>query len=379
MLIPRISISDIDHKLKPNKVLIIYGARRVGKTELLKAYLSQQKKKYLWLNGEDDQTLRLLAEQSVSNYQRLMSGMKLLVIDEAQQVPNIGKKLKLMVDELEDVCIMVTGSSAFDLTHQLGEPLVGRKNVIHLHPLAQMEFEQVESYKQTVDNLELRLIYGGYPELTHFNSEKEKKEYLNDIINSYLLKDILVIDGIRKSSKLMDLLRLIAYQVGSEVSVEELANQLKSISRNTVEQYLDLLTKVFVLYKIGGYSRNLRKEVTKSNKWYFVDNGIRNAIIQNFNPMSLRNDHGQLWENYILSERIKYQEYKGLNAENYFWRTYDQQEIDWVEQQETHLQGTEIKWNERKARKKPPVAWSKAYPDAGFQTITPINYLNWIT
>ena len=346
---------------------------------MLKAYLKQQDKKYLWLNGEDDQTIKLLEEQSIANYKRLTAGIYLLVIDEAQQVPDVGRKLKLMVDELAGIHIIGTGSSSFDLTHQLGEPLVGRKNVIHLHPLAQMEFAKVENHKQTSDNLEIRLVYGGYPELTHLRSEREKKEYLNDIINSYLLKDILALEGIRKSSKLIDLLRLIAFQVGSEVSIDELANQLRGISRNTVEQYLDLLAHVFIIYKVGGYSSNLQKEITKNSKFYFVDNGIRNAIIRNFEPLNLRNDQGQLWENYVLSERIKFQEYAPLSLDNYFWRTYDQQEIDWVEVSGASRHAHEVKWNSQKARKKPPVAWSKAYPDATFQTITIANYLDWIT
>lgn len=377
--VPRVSLSEIDQKLKPNKVLIIYGARRVGKTELLKAYLKKKTWKYLLLNGEDDQTLRLLDEQSVSNYQRLVAGLDLLVIDEAQNISAIGSKLKLMVDEIEGIRILVTGSSALDLDYKMGEPLVGRKQVILLHPLAQMEYSVLENFKETLDNQEERLIYGGYPELVHLKRLSEKQEYLNDLVSAYLLKEILALEGIRKSGKLMDLLRLIAFQIGQEVSVEELANQLKGISRNTVEQYLDLLSNVFIIYKIGGYSNNLRKEVTKNSRWYFVDNGIRNAIIQNFNPLNLRNDHGQLWENYVLSERIKYQHYSNLKVENYFWRTYDQQEIDWVEYSRGKLSGTEIKWNEKKARKKPPVAWTKAYPDANFQTITPADYLDWVT
>lgn len=377
--INRIWKDQLSKKIVPNKVLIIFGARRVGKTQLLKKYLADlPQSTYLQLNGEDEQTIRLMQERSVANYTRLLGKTRLLVIDEAQNISEIGLKLKLMVDEIDGLAIVATGSSAFDLTNKLGEPLVGRKTTLKLHPLAQMELSQHENHIQTTERLEERLIYGGYPELLHLGSQKEKQNYLTDIINSYLLKDILVLDGIRKSDKLYDLLRLLAFQVGKEVSTSELANQLKGISRNTVEQYLDLLEKVFVIYKVQGFSRNLRKEVTKNNRWYFVDNGIRNAIIQNFNPLNLRNDVGDLWENYLASERIKYQDYTEQQVNNYFWRTYDQQELDWVEQIGESLAAYEFKWNDKKKLKQ-PVAWRNAYPDATFNVMDRMNYLDWIS
>jgi predicted AAA+ superfamily ATPase len=225
------------------------------------------------------------------------------------------------------------------------------------------------------DNLRLRLIYGNYPEVIQISNLDEKAEYLKEIINSYLLKDILAFESIKYSSILLNLLRLIAYQVGKEVSLNELAAQLH-LSRNTVEKYLDLLIKVFVLYKLNGFSRNLRKEIVKSSKWYFYDNGIRNAVIANFNLLNLRDDTGSLWENYILSERIKYQNNNNMMVNNFFWRTYDQQEIDLIEEREGNLFAYEFKWSPSSV--KPPVAWAKAYPKSKFEIITKENYFTWV-
>jgi hypothetical protein len=359
--------------------LILYGARRVGKTALIKDLLKEfPKKDYLLLNGEDSDTSRLLENQSVANYKRLLSGKSFLIIDEAQQINNIGQKLKLMVDEIPGLRILATGSSLFDLSNKLGEPLVGRKYTMHLFPLAQLELQSDEDLLQTNANLEERLIYGGYPELWQLSSQKEKQKYLQELVDSYLLKDILAYEGIRKADKIHDLLRLLAFQVGKVVSTHELANNLSGITRNTVDQYLDLLRKVFVIYPVSAYSNNLRKEVSKSKRWYFYDNGIRNAIIRNFNIPGLRNDIGGLWENYLSGERLKYQSYKEINSTNYFWRTYDQQELDWVEEQEGELFAYEFKWNEKK-KAKAPVAWVKAYPDSCFDVINRSNYLDWIT
>src|SRR5690606_31657664 len=232
-------------------------------------------------------------------------------------------------------------------------------------------------YKQTKENLEQRLLFGSYPELEQYESWNEKQDYLYEIINSYLLKDILMYEGIKNSEKIYDLLRLIAFQIGKEVSLQELGNQLQ-LSKNTVERYLDLLSKVFVIYKVNGFSKNLRKEITKTSRWYFADNGIRNALIKNFNRLDNRTDTGELWENYLASERIKKQHYQQMFATNYFWRTYDQQELDWLEVQAEQLSGYEFKWNTNK-KSKIPTAFAKAYPDAGFQVIHPVNYLDFIT
>jgi len=374
----RAVIQDFKKKIIANKVLILLGARRVGKTELIKNYLTDiPANSYLQLNGEDINDANLLKERSVNNYKRLLSGIDLLVIDEAQNVPEIGQILKLIVDTIDGIKVIATGSSMFDLSNKLGEPLVGRKNTIYLFPLAQIEFSENENYKQTIENLEERLLFGGYPELIQYESWEDKKEYLFEIINSYLLKDILVFEGIKHADKIYDLLRLIAYQLGKEVSIQELANQLQ-LSKNTVSNYLDLLSKVFILFKIEGFSRNLRKEIVKSSRWYFYDNGIRNAIINNFNTLDSRNDVGDLWENYLAYERIKKQNYKKIKTNNYFWRTYDQQELDWLEEIGDNLEGFEFKWNENK-KVKIPTAFSKAYPDAGFNLINRNNYLDFIS
>ncbi|NTW34042.1 MAG: ATP-binding protein, partial [Bacteroidetes bacterium] len=283
---------------------------------------------------------------------------------------------KLMVDKIEGIKIIATGSSMFDLANQLGEPLTGRKVTFNLYPLAQMEYSEEENIIQTKSLLEERLIYGSYPELIKYESYEEKAAYLNELVSSYLLKDILELDGIKNSSKMVNLLRLIAFQIGKEVSLDELGKHL-GISRNTVEKYLDLLSKVFIIYKVSGFSRNLRKEITKMNKWNFYDNGIRNTLIANFNPVAMRNDIGELWENYILSERIKFQHYTGMIVNNYFWRTYYQQEIDWVEERGGNLYAYEIKWRNNK-KVKVPSAWKEAYPKSGYTVITQDNYLDFI-
>ena len=364
-------------KVLPNKVLLLLGARRVGKTELIKNYLQTiPTESFLQLNGEDIHDANLLQERSVSNYKRLLANINLLVIDEAQTIPNIGLILKLIVDSIDGIKIIATGSSVFDLNNTLGEPLVGRKNTLYLFPLAQMEFSTQENYKQTTENLEERLLFGGYPELIQYQDWEEKKEYLNEIINSYLLKDILVFEGIKQADKIYNLLRLIAYQVGKEVSLQELGNQLQ-LSKNTVDNYLDLLSKVFIIFKVEGFSRNLRKEIVKSSRWYFYDNGIRNGIINNFNRLDFRNDVGDLWENYLAVERLKKQNYQKIQTNNYFWRTYDQQELDWLEVMGEDLHGFEFKWNENK-KSKIPTAFAKAYPDATFEVINRSNYLDFI-
>lgn len=364
-------------KVLPNKVLILLGARRVGKTAFIKNYLGTiPKQDYLQLNGEDIQDADLLKERSVSNYKRLLGNIKLLVIDEAQNIPDIGLILKLIVDSIDGIKVIATGSSVFDLSNKLGEPLVGRKNTIYLFPLAQMEFTKYQNFKETTQKLEERLLFGSYPELEQYPDWNDKINYLKEIVNSYLLKDILVYEGIKQSNKILDLLKLIAFQVGQEVSLQELARQL-GISKNTVESYLDLLSKVFVIYKVPGFSRNLRKEITKSNRWYFYDNGIRNAIIANFSRLESRTDVGSLWENYVASERVKYQNYTQKTVSNYFWRTYDQQELDWLEEENGILRGYEFKWNENR-KAKIPTAFAKGYPEASFEVVNRENYLDFI-
>jgi predicted AAA+ superfamily ATPase len=364
--------------LIPNKVIVLVGARRIGKTSLVKKIVAELKEeKVLQLNGEDMATAEVLKQRTVENYKRLLGNYTVLVIDEAQKIEDIGSILKLMVDEIPDIKILVTGSSMFDLTNKLGEPLTGRKRTFELFPLAQMEYQQYENLVQTKSNLEERLIYGCYPELLQYTNNKDKEGYLKQLVNDYLLKDILAFEGVRNASKMLDLLKLIAFQVGKEVSLDELGRQL-GMSKNTVEKYLDLLTKVFVIYKVQGFSRNLRSEIVKSNKWYFYDNGIRNVLIANFSPLTLRADVGELWENYCLAERLKFQHYTDLTVNSYFWRTYQQQEIDWVEERDGNLFAYELKWN-ADTKVKVPSAWRTAYPEASFEVIHPGNYLDWIT
>lgn len=376
--VERAALRQLETLLVPNKVLLLLGARRVGKTQLIRSFLQQHPDiKTLQLNGDDLLDVRLLEERSVVNYQRLLTNVELLVIDEAQNIPEIGLCLKLIVDQIPGINVLATGSSMFDLANRLGEPLVGRKNTLFLYPLAQLELNKTENYKETQENLEQRLLYGSYPELEQYAAIEEKQRYLNAIVNDYLLKDILTFDGIRNSSKIYDLLRLVALQLGKEVSLQELGNQLQ-LSKNTVERYLDLLSKVFVLFKVEGFSKNLRKEITKTSRWYFYDNGIRNALIANFNPLSMRVDTGELWENYLAAERLKKQAYTGMQVRNYFWRTYDQQELDWLESNGDHLAAFEFKWNADKTGKLPR-AFEKAYPKADFQLVNRSNYLDFIS
>jgi len=305
--------------LKPNKVVVLLGARRVGKTELIKHVISELKEEVMILNGEDQDVQLALKDRSVRNYKQFLSNTELLVIDEAQEIPEIGRILKLIVDSIDGIKILVTGSSVFDMNNKLGEPLVGRAFTIKLYPLAQLEFSEKENYIDTKGNLNNRLIYGGYPELEQLASNEEKSKYLKEQIDSYLLKDILAFEGIRRRDKIVSLLRLIAFRVGSEISMEGIGNEL-GLNKVTVDRYLDLLSKVFIIHNVRGFSRNLDNEITKKSKWYFYDNGIRNALINNFNPMDLRNDKGLLWENYLVSERIKLQEYTRVYSSNYFCR-----------------------------------------------------------
>ena len=374
-MISRILFDKILSSLRPGKVVVLLGARRVGKTFLIKEIMKRVSEPYLFLNGEEFSTRELLERRTVKNYLAVLGDKKLLVIDEAQKIPEIGNILKLMVDGIDDLKIIATGSSAFDLQNKAGEPLTGRKITLNLYPLSEKELFVLEPIVNRKDNLQARLIFGNYPESYNLNSFEDKLIYLNDLITSYLLRDILTFENIKNSSKLINLLRLIAFQIGGEVSLHELAKQLQ-LSRNTVEKYLDLLTKVFILFKLDGYSGNLRKEVVKSSRWYFYDNGVRNAVIANLNPLNFRNDLGALWENYMISERMKYQSNIGMIVNNYFWRTYDQQKIDLVEEREGNLFAYEMKWNESKV--KIPTAWQKAYPEAQFKVITQENYFDWV-
>lgn len=362
-------------KLQPNKVVILYGARRVGKTMLVKEILANVNEPILMLNGDDINVHDKLSIISIENYKQILGTYKLLYIDEAQKIPEIGLKLKLMIDEIEGLRIIISGSSSFDINKNAGEPLTGRKYTFTLYTLSENEYTQIENNINKMDKIRERLVFGNYPEQLQLPDRQDKVDYLNEMISSYLLKDILVYEHIKNSQKIFNLLRLIAFQIGGEVSLQELGIQL-GISKNTVEKYLNLLSKVFILHKVEGFSRNLRKEITKNSRWYFLDNGIRNAVIANFNPLQARNDIGALWENYMISERLKYQEYRRISSNNYFWRTYEQQEIDWVEERDGSLFGYEFKWKEEKV--KIPTQWKSAYPDASFELININNFCEWL-
>ncbi len=375
MNIARIVEQKIDQKIGQQKVIMLYGSRRTGKTTVTDNICAKYGNDVLLLQGEDMQVAEVLAQRTIANYRQLLQGKKVIIIDEAQAVPEIGKVLKLMIDNIKGITVIVTGSSSFDLVYKTGEPLVGRNVVYQLHPIAQAELSVTEDRLTTIRNLEDRLVYGSYPELWHLDTQKEKQQYLKQLVNSYLLKDLLMFENIKGADVLFKLLQLVAWQVGSEVSTVELGRSLQ-LNKITVERYLDLLTKVFILYPLSGYSNNLRKEVSKSKKWFFYDNGIRNALINNFNPLALRNDTGQLWEQYILSERLKYNSYRDHNPQYYFWRTYDGQEIDLIEVDNDKINALECKWNNRK--NKPPAAFAKAYPEATFSFVDQKNYLDWI-
>ncbi|MFQ6612308.1 MAG: ATP-binding protein [Fidelibacterota bacterium] len=371
----RIIYKNIQDQLNLNKVILVVGPRRVGKTVLLNQLCQSYTGNYLLLDGEDLDTAMILERRTVSNYQQLLDNISLLLIDEAQKIDQIGAIVKLMIDHFPHLSIILTGSSAFDLKQKFGEPLTGRKITHHLFPLSQKEFSKYENILDTRNNLEKKLIFGCYPEVWQYRNNKDRILYLRELVNDYLFKDILELENIHNAGKLKNLLRLLAFQIGKEVSNDELSRQLR-LSRNTVEKYLELLAKVFVIFKLEGFSRNLRKEITKNHRWYFIDNGILNTILSNFKPLSIRQDVGLLWENYIISERRKYQHYCQMIVNNYFWRTYDQQEIDWVEEIDTEINGYEMKWSPQKSRI--PAAWKKAYPQAGFEVIHQDNYLDWI-
>lgn len=362
----------LDPYMKPNKVLVIYGPRRVGKTTLLNNYLARTPLKYKLAIGDDLPTQQLLSSQDVNLIKEYLEGYELFAIDEAQYVPNIGMALKIIVDQIPDIFVIATGSSSFELTGQIGEPLTGRKHTLTLYPISQSELLSLFNRYELRQRLEDYLIFGTYPEVVLAHTRDEKIEIVREIAGSYLLKDILAFERVKSSKKLWDLLKLLAFQVGSEVSLNELGTTL-SIDVKTAQNYLDLLEKAFVIFRLGGFSRNLRKEVTQKAKYYFYDNGLRNAVIAQFNRLDQRDDVGPLWENFMVMERRKFLAYLPEYANLYFWRTYDQQEIDLVEERGDGLVGYEFKWSPKK-RISPPKDWLKTYSNAGFSVISPDNY-----
>lgn len=366
----------LDAFLKPNKVLVIYGPRRVGKTTLLQNYLKDVSLKYKLESGDNIRAQHILGSRDFSQILPYVEGYELLAIDEAQNIPNIGWGLKIVVDQVPGIKVIVTGSSSFELAGQVGEPLTGRKTTLSLYPLAQSELLSVYNRFELREKLAEFLVFGSYPEVLQARTFNERVSVLTELVNSYLLKDIFAFDRVKNSRALLDLLKLLAFQVGGEVSVNELASQLGADVK-TLQRYLDLLEKAFVILRAGGFSRNLRKEVTGKSKYYFWDNGIRNAIIAQFNGLEQRNDLGALWENFMFTERMKYRAYLPLYANAYFWRTYDQQEIDLVEERGGKLYGYEFKWSAAK-QVSAPRAWRQAYPDSEFYVVHPENYQDFI-
>ncbi len=366
----------IDSFLIPGKALILYGPRRAGKTTLLKSYLDSCDLRYRLETGDDVRIRNLFGSGDLKQILAFAEGFELLAIDEAQQIPDIGMGLKILVDHLPALRIIATGSSSFDLAGAIGEPLTGRKRTITLFPISQMELKQKFNSYDLRQRLEEYLVYGSYPETVMAEGKKEKIELLEELVGSYLLKDVLAMDRIRSSRSLLDLVKLIAFQVGSEVSLNELATQVK-LDVKTVGRYLDILEKAFVILRLGGLSRNLRNEVTSKAKYYFLDNGIRNAVIGQYNLLDSRNDIGALWENFIVTERLKKRSYAGIYGNIYFWRTYDGKEIDYVEERDGGLFGFECKWTMKK-KDKPPKKWLESYPGATFELVTPDNYLDFV-
>ena len=377
MIIERLVSDMLLRSLEPGKVVVLYGPRRAGKTFLLGHLRGELEKngKVLFLNGESRIVQESLSTEIPERLASYIGDAKTLVIDEAQKVPSIGLNLKLIVDSMPHLAVIASGSASFDLAQKNGEPLTGRKKTLLLYPVSAREIVRATDMNHYLSTLETSLIYGGYPELFSLPSDDARRDYLSGLVDSLLLKDILDMEQVKGAKKLFDLLTLIAFQIGKEVSLTELGSAL-DLHKDTVARYLDLLEKSFIVKNIRGFSRNLRKEVTKNSRYYFFDNGIRNALINNWNPISRRDDIGMLWENYVVMERLKKQSYENLHANNYFWRTYDQKEIDWVEERDGKLFGYEIKWSDDSP--KVPQAWIETYPGASYETVNRENFMNFI-
>jgi uncharacterized protein len=359
----------IEKKLGSQKAVIILGARQTGKTTLLKS-IFEKLDEALWLNADEPDIQALFETSTSSRFKALFAGYSTIVLDEAQRIKDIGIKLKLIIDQIPELQLIATGSSAFELANQTNEPLTGRKWEFQLYPFA---FEELIKHQNEIEEIRLlnhRLVFGTYPEVV--TSVGNEKELLKQLSDSYLYKDILMWENIKKPEKLLKLMQALAYQLGNEVSYNELG-QMLGLDNQTVEKYIQLLEKTFVIFRLGAFSRNLRKELKRSRKIYFFDNGIRNALIANFNLAELRSDIGALWENYLISERIKYLHHHQIWSNSWFWRTQDQQEIDYLEERDGKLYAWEFKWNP-KAKARLSKTFAKAYPNHEFKVITPENY-----
>lgn len=342
-------------KLHKGKVIVLIGPRQVGKTTLINTVLAE--KDYLFLDGDDQSVVELLSNANTEQLKNIVGNHTYVFIDEVQRIPNIGLKLKIMVDQLKGVQVIVSGSSAFDINHVTQEPLTGRKFEYHMFPISWNELEHHLGYVKAYQQLELRMIYGMYPDV--INNFGNEYEILKNLVSSYLYKDILALAGIRKSNVLEKILQALALQLGNEVSYNEIA-QLVGVDKNTVSNYIDLLEKSFVVFRLNSFSKNIRNEIKANRKIYFYDTGVRNMIIGNFNALSLRQDKGALWENFMIAERLKFLLYAQKPIQSYFWRTTTQQEIDYVETHADQIAAFEFKWSSNK-KSKLPKSFDEAY------------------
>lgn len=365
----------IEGKMFGGKAIIVIGARQVGKSTLFKMIVEKRGEAVLQLNCDEPEVKEMLSQMNTAELRLLIGSHRIVVIDEAQRVPDIGMTLKRITDNFPGVQLLVTGSSSFELQDKLNEPLTGRKYEYHLYPISTAELLASQGLLAVRQTLEARLVYGSYPEIV--SHKDSAKELLMNIAGSYLYKDLLALDSIRRPVLLEKLLTALALQVTSEVSYNELA-QTVGTDNKTVEKYIDLLEKCFIVFRLNGFSRNLRTELKKSKKIYFYDNGIRNAVLQNFAPLSLRQDVGALWENFCISERVKANEYSRRHAKPYFWRTTQQQEIDYIEEHDGRFTLFEMKWNPKRATTRFPQLFTDTYDVRGKAIVTPDNYLEWL-
>ncbi|HEY4288968.1 MAG TPA: ATP-binding protein [Puia sp.] len=373
-MIKRAIYEQIKKDIFKGKAIIITGPRQVGKTTLLQAIMKESESKVLYLNCDEPDIRPLLENASSTSLKALIGDNALILIDEAQRVRNIGLTLKLLVDNFKEIQIIATGSSALELANEINEPLTGRKREYHLYPFATAEMTANTSILQETRLLEQRMIYGFYPDIV--NSPAEAQANLLDLGNNYLYKDVLSLQDVRKPALLERLLVALALQIGNEISYSEIGQTIGTDNK-TIDRYVELLEKCFVVFQLGGFSRNLRNEIKKGKKIYFYDNGIRNAIIKNFSPLSLRQDVGALWENFLVSERKKANHYANHYVNSYFWRTHQQQEIDMIEETGGKLYAWEFKWNE-KAKVKIPASFIEAYPGSITGTINRENYMDFL-
>lgn len=374
-MISRLLQKTIESRLFAGKAIIVIGARQVGKSTLFKLILEKQDYKALQLNCDEPEVRDMLSNINTAELRLLIADNRIVFIDEAQRVENIGMTLKLITDNFPDVQLLVTGSSSFELQDKLNEPLTGRKYEYHLYPISTAELMASNGLLGVKQTLEQRLVYGSYPDI--LNHADDAKELLMNLAGSYLYKDLLTLESVRRPVLLGKLLTALALQVCSEVSYNELA-QTVGTDNKTIEKYIDLLEKCYIVFRLNGFNRNLRSELKKSKKIYFFDNGIRNAILQNFAPLSLRQDAGALWENFIISERIKRNHYLGRYVNSYFWRTTQQQEIDYVEECDGQFSIFEMKWNPRRANTHFPSSFLTAYDVKEKAVVTPENWIEWV-